>query len=85
MRIAIDRLNLNLPPGYEARAAAIARLVGEQLARLPVDADRDIRQLSTPVIQTRPLESDAALAGRIARAIHGQLGRPSRSGGTGHD
>lgn len=85
MRIAIDRLNLNLPPGFETRAAAIARLVGQHLARLPADADRNVRRLSAPVIQTRPLESDAALAGRIARAIHGQLGVPSRSGGTGHD
>ncbi|HWM92798.1 MAG TPA: hypothetical protein VN493_18685 [Thermoanaerobaculia bacterium] len=68
----IDQLKLTLPPGFEHRAERIARRVAEELAAFPVASDVSIRSLSLPPIEISAGgmgASDAAIAGRIARAI----------------
>lgn len=64
-----DQLKLVLPAGFEHRAAAIARLVAEELAGMPAPGDRTIHALSLPPIEIQAGASDRAVAGRIARSI----------------
>lgn len=73
--LTIGRMRLALPPGYAGRADAIARQVSAHLARLPLDRSGQIARLTVPTIDVRPGETDAALALRIAHAVHGQIGR----------
>jgi hypothetical protein len=68
----IDQLRLTLPAGFEHRAERIARRVAEELSALPVEESISIRSLSLPPIEIGiggEGASDAAIAGRIARAI----------------
>jgi hypothetical protein len=80
----IDNLNIRLPQGLEKRAGGIARNLGTQLARLPFAADRnlDIAALAIEGISISGGETDAVIAGRIARAIHQQLTAANANGGT---
>ena len=75
MQLSIDRLNLQLPPGFEARGEAIARLIGDELSQLPLSGVRQLAHLSLPPQHVHAQASDRQIAGQIARAIHGQLGR----------
>jgi hypothetical protein len=74
-RLTIDRMRLALPAGYASRASTITRQVAAQLARMPLAGAGQITQLALPALTAHPGESDAALAGRIARAIHTEIGR----------
>jgi hypothetical protein len=74
-RLTIDRLRLSLPPGYAGRAGAIARQVAAQLSRMPLASAGSISGIALPAFTALPGENDAALAGRIARAIHTEIGR----------
>jgi energy-converting hydrogenase Eha subunit B len=74
-RLTIDRMRLSLPPGYAGRAGAIARQVAAQLSRMPLASAGRIAGIALPALTAQPGESDAALAGRIARAIHTEIGR----------
>jgi hypothetical protein len=71
--ITIDTLNLRLPQGFAERADAIARRVGKELARLPVQRDVNLTVLQLPSINVNGGESDGVIARRIARAIHRQI------------
>ena len=71
--ITIDTLNLRLPNGFAHRADAIARQVGKELARLPVQRDVDLPVLHLPSINVSGGESNGVIARRIAQAIHRQI------------
>jgi len=71
--VAIDSLNIKLPPGFGRRANAIARGTARQLARLPVEDSIQLATLTVPRITIQGGETDTVIARRIARAIHRQI------------
>jgi len=63
--IEIERLRLRLPQGFEHRATAIARLVGEALATRHLAQDQVFEAISVAP-QRLPLNtSDSEIASRI--------------------
>lgn len=78
-----DQLKLVLPAGFEHRAAAIARLVAEELAGMPTPGDRTIRSLSLPPLEVKAGASDRAIAGRIARSIAESVAGSDAGGAAG--
>lgn len=73
--ITIDRLKLTLPPGFEARADALARRIAEELAALPADGPLSRKRLTVPPLALEPGLSDREMARRVAGAIRGQLAK----------
>ena len=73
MELRIDQLNLQLPDGFEHRAAAIAQDIASELARLPISASLQVDSLSIEPQQIHAHYSDQQIASQIAQAIHGQL------------
>jgi hypothetical protein len=71
--LTIDSLNLHLPAGYDHRAEFIAREVGRELSRLPLQQQVQLLAVTLPGIQVNGGESDRVIARRIARAIHRQV------------
>lgn len=67
--LTIDRLRLQLPPGYGRRAAAIGRLLAAELARLPLQRSLDVRHLRLPPVQAAAGMSNGRIARRIAAAV----------------
>jgi hypothetical protein len=85
--IDIHRLRLHLPAGFEGRAAAISRLVGEELGRHPIEGNRRLDSLSVQGVRIAPDHSDRGIAASIASAIVANLRRQAQAadtaGGTG--
>jgi len=75
LNISIDQLNLQLPHGFEHRADAIVRRLGDELQRLPWSGERTVNHLRLAPQAVHPELSDQQIAARIARAIHSQLTR----------
>ena len=71
--LKIDRLRLSLPPGYEARADRIARLVADELASLQLQGDANLDQLTLPALEVGPRATDRQVAGAIAGAMGSHL------------
>ena len=71
--ITIDRLNLQLPHGFEHRADTIARRVGDELARLSWSGMYELKHVLLPSLTVRPEQSDHQIAALIARSIHSQI------------
>ncbi|OIO71891.1 MAG: hypothetical protein AUJ57_06505 [Zetaproteobacteria bacterium CG1_02_53_45] len=71
--LTIDHLRLQLPAGYEKRAASIARLVARELGRLPVTHSGRVEHLAVPQITLHGNQTDKQLAIGIARSIHSQM------------
>ena len=78
MTVDIDRLTLRLPPGYEVRAARIARRVAHSLGELPTSDRRQIARLNVGRIEVDRSTSDADLVQRIKASIAGQLKESKR-------
>ncbi len=78
--IELDTLNLQLPQGFESRAAAIARETARELSRLPLTHSLDLRTLTVPTVHVTGGESDTLIARRIAVAIHRQIATAARQG-----
>ncbi|MFA5083671.1 MAG: hypothetical protein WC474_14050 [Hydrogenophilaceae bacterium] len=72
MTTEIGRINLNLPAGFEARAARIGRLVGEALARRELPAGR-IDRIGVGPLKVDARRSDRAIAEHIAQSIHAAI------------
>jgi len=70
MTTEIGQLKLQLPPGFEARAGRIGRLVGEALARRQGLPSGQIRQVGVGPVQVDARRSDRAIAEAIAQSIH---------------
>jgi len=79
MTIDIDRLTLRLPPGYEVRAAHIARRVAHSIGEIPTSGRRQIARLNVRRIEVDRSTSDADLVHRITSSIAGQLKESKRS------
>lgn len=68
--VRIDRLSLRLPAGFEARAAAIGRLVAADLAQVLRERRPPAGWAPGPVhVQASPSDPDAAVARRIAAGV----------------
>lgn len=72
--LKIDRLRLSLPPGYEARAEHIARLVADELAGLQFQGDARFDRLTLPVVEVGPRATDRQVASSIASGMAAHLG-----------
>lgn len=74
--IRIDRLNLRLPVGYEARAHSIVQLIATELARYPVTQHASCERMSLKDIHIAHGCSDKHVAMSIASQIHRRIGGP---------
>lgn len=72
--LKIDRLRIALPPGYEARAERIARLVADELASLPVQGDAHLDRLTLPTVEVGQNASNRQIASSVAGAMAAHLG-----------
>lgn len=75
--LCIDAMTLRLPPGYEHRAAGIARLVGEALAQLDLPSGGVIDRVQVGKISVSAGDSDAAVAKSIAAGVAEGIRRAS--------
>ena len=71
----IERMRLQLPAGYEHRAAFIARTVGESLAEYQYSENLKLDNLAVGPIQIMPNDSDQEIADNIAQRITAVLRR----------
>jgi hypothetical protein len=74
--LSIEHLRIRLPPGFEHRAADIARLVGQRLGELAGSGLRSAESVSVPKVRLAPGATNAQVAENIARAISTSLRRP---------
>ena len=72
--IRIERLRMRLPPGYQHRATAIARLVADQLARRSVTRDLSLDAVSIAPQRVNPNTPDAEIARLIVDQIVSRYG-----------
>jgi hypothetical protein len=75
MNLTIDRIRLQLPPGLEHRADAIARRLGDELARLPWSGSLNVPQVNLPAQSVQMAWSDQQIARHLAVAVQGQIAR----------
>lgn len=75
MNLTIDRIRLQLPSGLEHRADAIARRLGDELARLPWSGSLNVPQVNLPPQTVQPAWSDQQIARHLAVAVQGQIVR----------
>lgn len=73
MSLLIESIQMRLPSGYGPRAATIARLTMEALARTEFPADAVYERLRVPAVRVAAQASDQDVAGSIAAAILAQL------------
>jgi hypothetical protein len=73
MSLHIDQLRLRLPPGYEHRAAGIAREVAALLAEGDAGRARSLALLRVPPLRVAPGASDRDVAHAIAASIRDRL------------
>ena len=71
----IDRLRMQLPAGFEHRAATIARLLGGSLATYHPRESRSLDRLSISPVQVSAQATDREIADCIAKRITVVLGR----------
>lgn len=67
--IRIDRIRMRLPAGFEHRAASIALLLGEVLAKQPVAGDLSLESISISPQRINANTPDAEIAQLIATQI----------------
>ena len=73
--LTIDEIALSLPAGFEGRAERIARLLGDELARLRLAPGTHLRlsHLALPPLAVAADASDADVASSIAGSIHAHI------------
>ncbi|MBA3014604.1 MAG: hypothetical protein KKD63_02100 [Proteobacteria bacterium] len=74
MNLTINCLKLQLPPGFENRAEAIARCLGDELLLQPWSGSHALYHLQVAPQTVRPEQSDREIAAQIAQAIHQTTG-----------
>jgi len=68
--IRIDRLNLQLPAGYEGRAHAIVQRIAAELAHYPTRQNISHEHIILPAIHIELASSDKQIAASVAGQIH---------------
>lgn len=79
--LSIGRLRLSLPPGYEARAERIARLLADELAGVRLEADARVDRLALPPVKVGGGASDREVAAAVAAALAPRLNGGGGGGG----
>jgi hypothetical protein len=75
LNLTIDRLQLQLPAGFEHRADSIARRLVEELARLAWSESASAPQVNVPAQTVQPVWSDQQIAMHLAVALQAQIMR----------
>jgi hypothetical protein len=73
MDLTIDSVSMHLPPGFEARAAHIARLVMDAVGHADIQQSLALERLRLPAVQVSPMATDREVAASIVAAIVGEL------------
>ena len=76
--IEIERLELRLPPGYEPRAAGIARELAAALAPLAALGPVSVERLDVAPLRVGPGASDRDIGVALGHEVHRSL-RAQRS------
>jgi len=71
--LTIDRLSIQLPPGFEHRAAGLVQLIGDRLASFEWPHDASVDHLRVDHTLTTAETSNEALAGHITAAVARQV------------
>ena len=74
----IEKMQLNLPEGFEGRAEHISRLVARELSGMSFNEARHITGLSVSPVKIHKAFTDERVARRVALAIHSQIEKPER-------
>jgi len=67
--LTIDRLSIQLPPGFEPRAAGLVDLIGARLASLVWSDDASINHMRVDHPLSSAHASDDAIANDVAAAV----------------
>ncbi len=67
--LTIDRLRLTIPASFRGRESAIARLVAEELAEIPLASDLSLDRLAVPPVAVAPTAGNREVAKAIAAAV----------------
>ena len=71
----IERMRMQLPAGFEHRASAIARMVGESMSEIHLAENRKLDRLSIGRVRVLPNATDQEVAHSVAERIASTLGR----------
>ena len=72
--LKIEHMRMQLPQGFEHRAATIARLVGEAMGAIQFPENRTLDRLTIGPVGVSPQTTDQEIAKRIADRILATLG-----------
>lgn len=70
----IERMRMQLPAGFEHRAASIARLVGKSMTEVHPTENRTLDRLSVGPVQVAPNATDQEIAHIVVERIASTLG-----------
>ena len=70
----IDRMRMQLPAGYEHRAANIARLLGDEMGNYQATENQTLDRLAIGPMQISANTTDQQIAHSIAERIAAALG-----------
>jgi len=70
----IDRMRMQLPAGFEHRAANIAQLVGDAMGKYQATENQTLDRLAIGPVQISPNATDQEIAHSIAERITATLG-----------
>lgn len=73
--VHIEHMRMQLPAGFEHRASAIARLVGDSMAKFHPSENRTLDRLSISPIRVSPNATDQEIAHSVAERIASTLRR----------
>ena len=71
----IERMRMQLPAGFEHRASAIARMVGESMSEIHLAENLKLDRLSIGRVRVLPNATDQEVAQSVAERIASTLGR----------
>lgn len=73
--LRIERMRMHLPEGFEHRASAIARLVGDSMAEIHLSENLTLDRLSISPVRISQNATDQEIAHSVAERIASTLGR----------
>ena len=73
--LIIERMQMQLPQGFEHRATTIARLVGESMGDIHLAENRTLDRLTIGPVGVASNATDREIATRITDRIASTLGR----------
>lgn len=71
--VSIQRMDIRLPGSFKHRADGIARRAATELSHMGIERSLRLDRIDLPALRINGGETDAIIAHRIARAIHGHI------------